>query len=251
MTAALQPETKTVALPDGRALAFVECGAPEGRPVFSFHGLPGSRMQRHPDESIARQSRRARDPRRSSGVWPLDAPTGPRACRPWPRDVVALADRLGLERFAVAGTSGGGPVRGGVRGAPRPPRDAHRDRERRRPGGLDDRRTDDAGGAARFPPRAARGMGGAGSGRGDRAVRGASALALHRRALVARMSPSDRPLLARDEVRAMLAQDLREAFRPGHPCLRRGSRPARAALGPRLGSRRRARWRCGTARTTG
>ena len=249
MTAALQPETKTVALPDGRALAFVECGAPDGRPVFSFHGLPGSRMQRHPDESIARQSRRARDPRRSSGVWPLDAPTGPRARRLAARRGCA-ADRLGLERFAVAGTSGGGLYAAACAAllGSRVTRTAIVSGVGPAGSMTGGRMTPGARLGFLLGPRAAWAVRGAVAAIARFAVRAPSR---YIDVLSSHMSPSDRPILARDEVRAMLAQDLREAFRAGHPCLRRGSRPARAALGPRLGSRRRARWRCGTARTTG
>lgn len=50
------PDTRTVRLPDGRILGYSESGAPDGAPVFVFHGLPGSRLQRHPDDSIVRRA---------------------------------------------------------------------------------------------------------------------------------------------------------------------------------------------------
>ena len=36
--------TQTVAAADGRTLAIAECGDPDGFPVFSLHGTPGSRL---------------------------------------------------------------------------------------------------------------------------------------------------------------------------------------------------------------
>ena len=44
---------KIISLRDGRRLGYAEYGDPDGKPVFFFHGLPGSRRQRHPDNSIA------------------------------------------------------------------------------------------------------------------------------------------------------------------------------------------------------
>ena len=36
---------ETVVLSDGRSLSFARLGDPEGRPVFYFHGFPGSRFE--------------------------------------------------------------------------------------------------------------------------------------------------------------------------------------------------------------
>ena len=36
---------KTIQLSDGRTLAYLDTGDPEGRPVFYFHGGPGSRLE--------------------------------------------------------------------------------------------------------------------------------------------------------------------------------------------------------------
>jgi pimeloyl-ACP methyl ester carboxylesterase len=36
--------SQSVRLPDGRSLAYTEYGAPDGKPVLYFHGLPGSRL---------------------------------------------------------------------------------------------------------------------------------------------------------------------------------------------------------------
>jgi hypothetical protein len=37
--------SQTVELHDGRALGFAEYGDPDGKPVFHFHGHPGSRLE--------------------------------------------------------------------------------------------------------------------------------------------------------------------------------------------------------------
>jgi hypothetical protein len=36
---------KTIQLSDGRTLAYLDSGDPEGHPVFYFHGSPGSRLE--------------------------------------------------------------------------------------------------------------------------------------------------------------------------------------------------------------
>src|SRR5262245_25922985 len=217
MTAALQPETTTVALPDGRALAFVECGAPDGRPVFSFHGLPGSRMQRHPDESIARRAG-ARVIHVDRPGFGYSTPQPGRALADWPHDLATLADCLGLGRFAVAGTSGGGPYAAACAAL-------LGDRVTRAaivsgvgpPGSMaDGRMTVGARLGFFLAPRAPWAMRGPIAALSQLVVRAPSRYVA---ALAWQMSPPDRPILARREVRAMLAQDLREAFRQGSRAL--------------------------------
>jgi pimeloyl-ACP methyl ester carboxylesterase len=100
--------TRTLTLPDGRTLAWLELGEPAGRPAFYFHGYPGSRL-----EPLV-----GAEQVKSSGVRliAIDRPGfGRSSFQPgrrildWPDDVVALADHLGLARFACLGVSGGGP----------------------------------------------------------------------------------------------------------------------------------------------
>ena len=43
----------TITLSDSRTLGYAEYGHPHGRPVFFFHGTPGSRFFRPPDEITA------------------------------------------------------------------------------------------------------------------------------------------------------------------------------------------------------
>lgn len=94
--------------PDGRTLGVAEWGDPSGRPVFSLHGTPGSRLRRPPDE----------EPLRAAGLRVLmyDRPGYGASDRDRGRsvvdcvaDIVAIADSLGLAEFHVIGGSGGGP----------------------------------------------------------------------------------------------------------------------------------------------
>ncbi len=95
-------------LPDGRVLSYMQFGAPEGLPVFGFHGTPGSRfMFRLADEPARRMGVRIIAPERPGfGVSTFQRN---RTLSDWACDVMALANELGLSRFGVAGVSGGGP----------------------------------------------------------------------------------------------------------------------------------------------
>lgn len=106
MTAVASGET--ILLHDGRRLGYCEYGKPEGEPGFYFHGHPGSRLEAElADEASAEAGLR---------IIALDRPgyglsdfQPDRAMLDWPRDVEEAADALGLDRFSVLGTSGGGP----------------------------------------------------------------------------------------------------------------------------------------------
>jgi len=103
------PADRQVALAsDGRTLTFAEWGDPDGFPVFALHGTPNSRFARHYDESKYADA--------GARVITYDRPGyGGSDRRPGRRvvdcvsDVAAIADTLGIERFAVTGASGGGP----------------------------------------------------------------------------------------------------------------------------------------------
>ena len=98
---------KQIRLSDGRLLAYAEYGDPQGKPVIFFHGTPGSRLFHHPDESIPLSlGVRVITPDRP-GFGLSDSKVG-RTLLDWPDDVVQLADTLNIDRFAVAGISGGG-----------------------------------------------------------------------------------------------------------------------------------------------
>jgi pimeloyl-ACP methyl ester carboxylesterase len=100
-------EDQTHRLADGRVLGYAEYGDPQGRPVFFFHGFPGTRhLGRATDEPGRERGLRMICPDRP-GFGLSDFMPG-RRIADWPKDVVALADALELERFGVIGVSGGG-----------------------------------------------------------------------------------------------------------------------------------------------
>jgi pimeloyl-ACP methyl ester carboxylesterase len=99
---------QTLCLEDGRHLGYAEYGAPQGTPVMVFHGYPGSRLQAQlMSHSAAHLGVRIVAPERPG--FGLSDFKPRRTFLDWPRDVLALADALGADHFAVLGISGGGP----------------------------------------------------------------------------------------------------------------------------------------------
>ncbi|MGH2895839.1 MAG: alpha/beta fold hydrolase [Solirubrobacteraceae bacterium] len=94
---------------DGRTLAYEEIGDPSGAPIFMIHGTPGCRLSgRHPEPSLVSAA--------GLRLIGYDRPGYGRSGRHRGRtvvdcvgDVAAIADELGVDRFAVIGVSGGGP----------------------------------------------------------------------------------------------------------------------------------------------
>jgi pimeloyl-ACP methyl ester carboxylesterase len=102
-------DEQQIRLRDGRSLGYAEYGLAQGPPVFYFHGFPGSRLDwslTDPGDAAASRVRLIAPDRPGYGL--SDASRG-RTMLDWASDVEALADGLGIERFAVLGTSGGGP----------------------------------------------------------------------------------------------------------------------------------------------
>ena len=94
---------------DGRKLAVEQYGDPEGTPVFMLHGTPGCRLSgRHPDESRVVDAGLRLITYDRPGYGQSDRHKGRRVID-CVADVAAIADELGVERFAVTGGSGGGP----------------------------------------------------------------------------------------------------------------------------------------------
>ncbi len=105
---AAKMETTIVRLDDGRELSFRELGDPNGTPVFAFHGTPGSHRMFGPmHEDAHRLGVRLIAPDRPGYGHSDYVPD--RRLLDWPRDVVAIADCLGIAKFGVFGISGGGP----------------------------------------------------------------------------------------------------------------------------------------------
>jgi pimeloyl-ACP methyl ester carboxylesterase len=95
-------------LRSGRRLGFAEFGPASGRPLLWFHGTPGARRQIAPQ---ARALADARGVRLVSIERPGVGESTPHsygALTDFARDVEELCDALGIERFGVAGLSGGG-----------------------------------------------------------------------------------------------------------------------------------------------
>jgi pimeloyl-ACP methyl ester carboxylesterase len=86
----------------------MEYGDPNGTPMLGFHGTPGSRfMLRLADGAASELGIRLIAPERPG--FGLSTFQKGRTLAGWARDVEAFTQALGVERFAVAGVSGGGP----------------------------------------------------------------------------------------------------------------------------------------------
>lgn len=96
-----------VTLQDGRRLAYAEWGDEAAPPLLFFHGTPGSRLL-FPGV-LARSSAPLRVVTVDRPGYGRSDPLAVRTLLGWADDVAQLADALGLERFTVAGWSGGGP----------------------------------------------------------------------------------------------------------------------------------------------
>lgn len=101
---------RVIELPDRRKLCYDEYGLPDGKPVLYFHGTPSCRIEwgLFGDQRLAE--------RLGLRVIAVDRPgLGLSTFQPgrriadWPVDVLALADKLDLGKFAVLSYSGGGP----------------------------------------------------------------------------------------------------------------------------------------------
>src|SRR6478672_5585887 len=100
--------TQTVAAADGRTLTIAEWGTPDGFPVFLFHGTPGSRFGGQADASAYASVGTRVIAYDRPGYGGSDRFPGRRVVDSV-ADVSAIADSLGIDRFAVSGGSWGGP----------------------------------------------------------------------------------------------------------------------------------------------
>ena len=100
----LSEESAALKLKDGRALGFQAFGPRDGVPAFYFHGFPGSRLEARlaptPGLRLIAVDRPG---------YGLSTRFPGRQLADWPADIGALADHLGIKRFAVLGISGGAP----------------------------------------------------------------------------------------------------------------------------------------------
>jgi len=98
---------QTITLRDGRTLGFAEYCDPGGTPIVFFHGTPGSRLFAVPAWHDTSLGVRIIAPDRPGLGLSSYQPN--RTILGWADDVAELADALHLEKFVVAGVSGGGP----------------------------------------------------------------------------------------------------------------------------------------------
>jgi pimeloyl-ACP methyl ester carboxylesterase len=100
--------TQTVAATDRRTLTIAEWGEPDGFPVFLLHGTPGSRFVGQANTSAYASVGARVITYDRAGYGGSDRFRGRRVVDSV-ADVSAVADSLGIERFAVTGGSWGGP----------------------------------------------------------------------------------------------------------------------------------------------
>jgi pimeloyl-ACP methyl ester carboxylesterase len=93
---------------DGRKLAVAEWGVPNGAPVFSLHGTPGSRLGRHHDEGMYDRLDMHLVTYDRPGYGGSDRHRGRRVVDAV-GDIATIADALGFDRFVMGGGSGGAP----------------------------------------------------------------------------------------------------------------------------------------------
>jgi len=101
-------EDRTLRFPDGRRLSYAVYGTPGGRPMFYFHGWPSSRLEARLHEATALQKGVCLIAMDRPGFGLSDFQPR-RTILDWPQDVLAVANVLGIQRFAIIGVSGGGP----------------------------------------------------------------------------------------------------------------------------------------------
>ncbi len=102
------PKVEVVETTDRRRLMVSEWGKRTGSPVFILHGTPGSRIGVAPRASVLYQLGIRLIAYDRPGYGESDRDEG-RTVASAADDVRAIADHLGIERFAVVGRSGGGP----------------------------------------------------------------------------------------------------------------------------------------------
>jgi pimeloyl-ACP methyl ester carboxylesterase len=98
----------TIKAPDGRTLGVAQWGDPDGTALFGLHGTPGSRFSRPPDQAGLERAGLRLVTYDRPGYGVSDRRPGRRVVD-CVEDVAAIADALGIDRFAITGGSGGGP----------------------------------------------------------------------------------------------------------------------------------------------
>ncbi|NPD87905.1 MAG: alpha/beta hydrolase [Asgard group archaeon] len=93
-------------LQDGRTLCYTELGNPKAKPLFHFHGWPGSCFEAKFGEVLIPIANARIISVNRPGIGLSDRKKN-RKLLEWPDDVAELADYLDLNRFSIMGVSGG------------------------------------------------------------------------------------------------------------------------------------------------
>lgn len=99
-----------ISLPDGRRLGYNQYGPPGGRPLFYLHGSPSARIELtlFASEELLASLNVCLVAADRPGMGLSDFQPE-RRILDWPKDVLALADHLSIERFSILAYSLGGP----------------------------------------------------------------------------------------------------------------------------------------------
>jgi pimeloyl-ACP methyl ester carboxylesterase len=99
-----------IRLSNGRHLDYLETGPPDAPAVLYCHGTPGSRLELlFAKPALDRNDVHARLMALNRPGYGRSSFVSSHGFLPWARDVDEAADRLGLDRFAILGASGGSP----------------------------------------------------------------------------------------------------------------------------------------------
>ena len=103
-------DTNILQLPDGRKLCYAEYGDPDGKPIILFHGNPNSRLLYGliPDCPFRPGLHLIAPDRPGYGLSDFYAPG--HSIVDYPDDIIALADALGIDKFAVLALPGEDPL---------------------------------------------------------------------------------------------------------------------------------------------
>ncbi|MDH3295941.1 MAG: alpha/beta hydrolase [Acidimicrobiia bacterium] len=108
MTSTEDGNTETLLLDDGRTLAWISYGDPDGIPVLAMHGSPDSAvLWRLADTAAGSTGVRLIAPDRPG--FGSSTPKRRRSILDWVDDLDALTDHLGLGRYRLLAISGGSP----------------------------------------------------------------------------------------------------------------------------------------------
>ncbi|MDP3706321.1 MAG: alpha/beta hydrolase [Legionellaceae bacterium] len=108
MNSKIMNDRLSMILPDGRQLGYAEYGIHDGKPIFYFHGTPGSRLEAGHLQNIAilNHYRLIGIDRPGMGLSSFHVKHN---ILSWADDVEMFANCLGINKFSIVGHSGGAP----------------------------------------------------------------------------------------------------------------------------------------------